>query len=177
MSAHRDQTLILTTHMQPHRVVPWQEAMTQLFNGKVQVLEEYDEIVYFSAERGSRLYMPAVARLLKPVATHKKAVKFSRVNVFARDNFTCQFCGERRAMHELNYDHVVPRKQGGKTVWTNIVTSCYECNSRKGSRTPEQAGMKLRRPPLKPKTLPISQPVLSMTNMPSEWDAYVRAFL
>ena len=167
-------TLILTCHMSPHRVAPWQEVMTELFNGKVQIVEEYDEVVYYSAERGSTLYMPAVARLIKPVAHHKKGVKFSRVNVMARDNFTCQFCGERKEMSQLNYDHVVPRRQGGKTIWENIVTSCYDCNSRKGGRTPEQAGMKLIRRPIKPKTLPLAQPILSLKSIPPEWQPYVQ---
>jgi 5-methylcytosine-specific restriction endonuclease McrA len=160
--------------MFPHRVAPWQEVMTELFNGKVQIVEEYDEVVYYSAERGSRLYMPAVARLMKPVATHKKGVKFSRVNVYARDNFTCQFCGTRKPMVELNYDHVIPRKQGGQTVWDNIVTSCYPCNDKKGSRTPEQAGMKLLSRPYRPKTLPLAQPILSMRHIPAEWQPYVQ---
>jgi 5-methylcytosine-specific restriction endonuclease McrA len=166
-------TLILNHYMLPHRVSTWQEAITELFTDKVEILRWYDDVVvYHNAERGITMKMPAVARLLKPVATHKKGVKFSRVNVMARDNFVCQYCGNKFAMSELNYDHVLPRVQGGKTVWENIVTSCYDCNDKKGARTPEQAKMKLIRKPFKPKTLPLAQPVLAMRDIPLEWEPW-----
>jgi hypothetical protein len=76
-------------------------------------------------------------------------------------------------MRDLNYDHVVPRVRGGHTVWENIVTSCYACNDRKGSRTPEEAGMTLRKKPLKPSSLPV-MPVFRVTRseMPEVWLPY-----
>jgi len=100
--------------------------------------------------------MPAVVRLLRRVA-RKKAVKFSRMNVLTRDDWTCQYCGRRYfgQAGKLNYDHVTPRSQGGKTVWENIVTACYPCNDRKRDRTPQQAGMHLRKRPEKPRSLPV----------------------
>jgi 5-methylcytosine-specific restriction endonuclease McrA len=77
-------------------------------------------------------------------------------------------------MHDLNYDHVVPRRRGGKTVWENIVMACYDCNGHKGGRTPEEAGMKLLRQPVKPKTLPMSPPILHFgSNVPEEWRPYI----
>lgn len=166
-------TLILNHYMYPHRVASWQDAITELFTDKVEILRWYDDvIVYHNAERGITMKMPAVARLLKPIATHKKGVKFSRVNVMARDNFVCQYCGSKFGMADLNYDHVIPRVQGGKTVWENIVTSCYDCNDKKGARTPEQAKMKLIRKPFRPKTLPLAQPVLAMRDIPEEWEPW-----
>jgi len=165
-------TLILNHYMMPHRVASWQDAITELFTGKVEILEWYEEVIYQNAERGITMKMPAVARLIKPVSAFKKGVKFSRVNVMARDNFLCQYCGQRHAMSGLNYDHVVPRAQGGKTDWHNVVSSCYECNDKKGARTPEQAKMKLLRKPFRPKTLPLAQPVLAMRNIPPEWEPY-----
>jgi len=170
-------TLILNHYMVPHRITSWQDAITELFTGKVDVVEWYDEIIYANPERGITMKMPAVARLLRPVSAFKKGVKFSRVNVMARDNFVCQYCGSRCKMAELNYDHVVPRVQGGKTVWENIVTSCYECNDKKGARTPEQAKMKLIRKPFRPKTLPLAQPVLAMRNIPLEWEPYTAGMI
>ena len=146
------QVLILSQSYSPHRVASWQDVITELYTDKVEILETYDEVIYRNGETVIR--MPAVARLLRPVAHNKKGVKFSRVNIMVRDNFTCQFCGFKGGMRELNYDHVIPRIQGGKTVWENIVTSCYPCNSKKGARTPEQAKMRLSRKPFKPKTLP-----------------------
>jgi 5-methylcytosine-specific restriction endonuclease McrA len=88
----------------------------------------------------------------------------------------CQYCGVKLPMRQLNYDHVTPRVRGGKTVWENIVTSCYPCNDKKGHRTLEQAGMKLRRPPYRPKTLPMTNPLLGMQNIPALWQPYVQGF-
>jgi len=170
--SHPTSTLVLNAFMVPHRIASWQEVITELFTGKVEILSEYDEIVYSSKERGIVIRKPAVARLLKPIGSHKKGVKFSRVNVMARDNFECQYCGKRLAMKHLNYDHVVPRVQGGKTDWNNIVACCYECNDKKGARTPEQAKMKLRRKPFRPKTLPLAQPVLAIRDIPVEWEPF-----
>jgi len=116
-----------------------------------------------------------VVRLKKPVSTFKKGVKFSRVNVLTRDNFTCCYCGKKLPAKDLNYDHVVPRKQGGKTVWDNIVASCYPCNDKKAGRTPQQAGMKLLRKPHRPRTLPLSGPMLNLHEVHDLWKPYIEA--
>jgi 5-methylcytosine-specific restriction endonuclease McrA len=165
-------TLVLTPWDAPHRWAPWERVMVEMMTEKVEVLKEYPEVVYPEKLAVSRLIpgwsgrMPAVVRLLKPVSMFKKGVKFSRINILTRDGFTCQYCGSRKPMKDLNYDHVKPRIQGGKTVWENIVTACYPCNDRKGGRTPEQAGMKLRRIPFVPKTLPMTQPMTSLRVIP-----------
>ena len=88
---------------------------------------------------------------------HRERMKvaFNRSNIFIRDNYTCQYCGEVFRRPELNLDHVVPRQQGGRTNWTNIVCSCYECNTRKANRTPAQANMKLLKIPKEPKQVPV----------------------
>ena len=97
--------------------------------------------------------------------------------MFTRDRFRCQYCGERKAPRELNYDHVIPRVRGGKTEWNNIVTSCYACNDRKGSRTPEEAGMKLRRMPFKPDSLPVVPHLRTDAgDMPAPWQPYCFGF-
>lgn len=147
-----ERTLVLDLGYQPHRIVSWQRAVTMLFQGKVEIVEEYEEEIYRSTT--AVMKMPAVIRLLNKVR-NKKAVRFSRMNVLTRDHWTCQYCGKKLSTKKLNYDHVVPRCQGGKTVWTNIVTSCYPCNGRKRDRTPEQAGMKLIKKPIQPKSLPV----------------------
>ena len=165
--------------MTAHRIVPWERAAFLYVQGrvlgdkspvKIDVLEEWDEVI-----RTPRMEfrLPAVARLTRPVAAYKKGVKFSRVNIMTRDNFTCQYCGKHLPMKELNYDHVIPRVQGGKTVWENIVTSCYPCNDRKAYRTPEQAGMRLRTKPVRPKTLPMSTPMWPLDRVPSLWLPYL----
>jgi 5-methylcytosine-specific restriction endonuclease McrA len=162
--------------MEPLRIIAWQDAITELFTDKIEVLAEYDEVIYRNDERGVVMRMPAVARLLKSMPRFKKGVKFSRVNIMVRDEMTCQYCGSKYRMHELNYDHVVPRSKGGKTEWSNIVSACYSCNDKKGARTPEQAKMKLLRKPFKPKTLPLSQPVVTIRHaVPEEWKPYLPA--
>lgn len=160
---------MLTPWMAPHRVIGWQRAIVLFYLGKVEVLEEYDELV---TAPSIALYVPSVVRLTRGNVSTKHKVRFSRINVFTRDGFRCQYCGERRAMSELNYDHVVPRVRGGKTAWENIVTSCYACNDRKGSRTPEEAGMKLLRKPSRPRSLPHAPIVLSGGDIPSVWRSY-----
>lgn len=162
-------TLLLTPWMAPHKIIPWETAVVMSFLGKVEVLEEYDDLV---RSPSVTLRTPAVVRLKRSAGGVKRPVKFSRANVFTRDGFTCQYCGARKAPRELNYDHVVPRVQGGKTVWENIVTSCYECNTRKRGRTPDQAGMKLLRAPVKPKSLPTALVALRETNVPAAWHPY-----
>lgn len=163
-------TLLLNSWGQPHSVLNWNDAVTLVYQEKVVVMEEYDETV---SSPSTTYFIPAVLMLKHQVASVKKGVKFSRINVFTRDAFRCQYCGERKVMKELNYDHVVPRKQGGKTIWGNIVTSCYPCNDRKGGRTPEQAKMFLLRNPAKPHSLPLHAVFLDSRKIPPIWESYL----
>jgi 5-methylcytosine-specific restriction endonuclease McrA len=163
------QTLLLTPWMMPHRVIPWQTAVTMRFLGKVEVLEEYDEEI---ASPTTTIRAPAVVRLLRPTLTMKRGVKFSRLSVFTRDGFRCQYCGVKKPARELSYDHVLPRVQGGRTSWENIVTACYPCNGKKRGRTPEQAGMKLLRRPTKPTWLPPAPVVTPSKSIPPVWSPY-----
>ena len=140
------QTLLLNQGFEPIKVISWQRAITLLFLGKVEVLEEYEA----SGIRSVNLVIkiPAVVRLLRAFRRHARPVKFSRVNIYARDNYKCQYCGRKASISELTYDHVMPRSRGGMTEWTNIVTCCYLCNRKKGGRTPNEAGMKLLASPI-----------------------------
>ena len=115
------QVLVLDQGYAPHRVVHWQRAICMLFGGKVEVLEEYDEIV---RSPSVAIHVPAVVRLLNAARRRPRVVRFSRFNVLLRDSFTCQYCGQRPHARELTMDHVVPRAQGGSTRWTNVVAAC-----------------------------------------------------
>lgn len=161
--------LLLSPWMSPLKVISWQMAIRLLYQAKVNAIEYYDEEI---SSPSVTWQMPAVLQLRKPLDSMKRGIKFSRINVFTRDNFKCQYCGTRKEMKELNYDHVVPRIKGGKTVWENIATSCYPCNDRKAGRTPEQAGMKLLKRPVKPKSLPISYIQLDRKTIPDVWKPY-----
>src|SRR4030095_5705666 len=81
----------------------------------------------------------------------RKVVRFSRLNIFLRDGNTCQYCGHHFSRSELNIDHVTPRSHGGTSIWENVVCSCVDCNRKKGGRTPREAGMSLRKKPVRPR--------------------------
>ncbi len=145
-------TLVLDQGYQPHRIVSWQRAITLLFAGKVEVVEEYEDEV---RSVSIAIRMPAVVRLLRKLRGRKHGVKLSRMNVATRDGFRCQYCGVKHPLSRLTYDHVVPRSRGGRTTWDNIVMACAACNAAKADRTPAEAGMRLRARPAKPAWLPV----------------------
>ena len=163
-------TLLLSQGYEPIKVISWQRAITLLFLGKVEVLKEYDGDI-----RAVSLVIkiPAVVRLLRAFRRHVRPVKFSRVNIYARDHYRCQYCGKKAAISDLTYDHVVPRSQGGLTEWTNIVTCCYLCNRRKGGRTPREASMTLMAQPSQPNWVPAVAIRISMRSVPDAWRDYL----
>lgn len=99
--------------------------------------------------------VPRVIRLLTYDKLPRERVQFNRRNLFARDENRCQYCGRRFPTSELSLDHVVPKSQGGRTSWLNVVCACTNCNKRKGGRTPLQANMKLFRQPVEPRRSPV----------------------
>jgi len=195
------QTLILNQAYRPHDVADWKDAVTSMFNGKLEVLAQYDEILtvigrnhlvtFPELRRALRqvigtdaesitIKVPAVAVLRRhEMPRVKTGVKFSKINVALRDNFTCQYCGIKLPLSKLEFEHIVPKAQWTKrsspTVCTNIVMACTACNSRKADRTPEQAGMKLLSVPRQPKTLPLNGPRLSPEQVPDEWTPFITA--
>jgi 5-methylcytosine-specific restriction endonuclease McrA len=164
------QTLLLNQGFEPIKVISWQRAISLLFLGKVEVLEEYDHNVH---SVNLIIKVPAVVRLLRAFRRHARPVKFSRVNIYARDNYKCQYCGKKASISDLTYDHVVPRSQGGLTEWTNIVTCCYLCNRKKGGRTPQEAGMRLLAHPTQPNWVPAVAIRISLRSVPDAWRDYL----
>jgi len=162
------QTLVLSRDFEPVKIVSWQRAITLLFLNKVEVLEEYDRGIGCTAV----IKMPAVVRLLQAFKRVKKPVKFSRVNIYGRDRFSCQYCGVKLTINEGTYDHVLPRAQGGRTCWENIVTCCTDCNRDKGNRTPEAAGMELLSKPVRPIWVPVMMVQFGSTP-PEAWRDYL----
>jgi 5-methylcytosine-specific restriction endonuclease McrA len=102
----------------------------------------------------------------------KRHIRYSRTNIFARDKFTCQYCGERPHRSQLNLDHVIPRTLGGRTSWENVVCSCVDCNRRKGGRTPQQARLRLNRVPSKPRWTPMMNHIGSSVRY-KEWRPFL----
>ena len=166
-------TLLLNSDWTPLRPISWTKAICLWLDDKVEILAEYAEKVYHAIDDWSGK-MPAVVRFLKYVSLNKEKVKFSRRNVFARDNFTCSYCGGQPGTENLTYDHVLPRSQGGKTVWDNIVTACIDCNFKKRDRTPTQANMKLKKLPFKPTVRPsFTKLYADNPNTPEEWQSFL----
>src|SRR5690606_30879863 len=114
---------------------------------------------------------PAVIRLrYKSTFKRKRRISYSDHLIFFRDKNTCQYCGQVHPRNKMDIEHVIPKGQGGKTEITNVVVACKPCNSKKGCRTPEQAGMKLINYPKYPEWVPV---IRNKTDIPKEWEQYV----
>lgn len=164
------QTLMVDQGYAPVKIISWMKAIQLLTLGKVEVVEEYaDEI----RSRYLVIKVPAVVRLLRAFRRRSKPVKFSRVNIYGRDNYSCQYCGKKRPLEDLTYDHVLPRSRGGHTTWTNIVTACSTCNLKKADRTPAEARMPLLSEPRQPKDLPAIVIAVSRESAPAAWRDYL----
>jgi 5-methylcytosine-specific restriction endonuclease McrA len=169
-AAAQSPVLFLDADMTPLRVETWQRAFCDLVLGKVQVIE-------YSRDRtirgiGRDYPMPSVVRVVRRFRRDRARVKFSRINIYARDRFVCQYDGRRYASEDLTFDHVLPRSRGGRTTWDNIVTCCVPCNSEKGDRTPEEAAMPLLSRPRKPRYVPAITVAMDPARMPEEWRGY-----
>jgi len=160
--------LVLNRSFHPIQVTRWQRAITLVFLDHALVVDEeyttYDfqdwkELSEAMREHPAgfvhtptfKIAIPEVIALRLYDKLPEAEVTFSRRNIYEHYGRKCCYCGKRFGTRELNLDHVVPRSRGGKTDWTNVVTSCIPCNLRKGGRLPEEAGMKLMIPPTRPK--------------------------
>ena len=172
--------LILNASFEPLNIVDWQRAIQLVFQNKVEVLEEHEQEV---RSVSLTMKMPTVLKLHQYISlAHTKSfVRFSRLNVFLRDHFQCQYCAETFDLNRLTLDHVIPSVQGGQKEWKNIVTACMECNQKKGGRTPQQANLTLVRFPKEPKFLPKSHVPFKMLDdwfsyWPDQWMVYLKAY-
>ena len=166
-----EQTLLLNATYEPLKVVDWRKAITMLCQGKVEVVSEYDREV---RSVSVTFKLPSVIRLLRYITIKRRIdyVPFSRANIYARDDHRCQYCGIEHLVGDLTFDHVLPVSQGGKKNWENIVTSCIDCNRRKGGRTPAQAGMRVIRQPSRPSRSPVARLTFGLRNAPESWRDY-----
>lgn len=173
--------LVLNRLWQAVNVCSAKRALTLLFQGHAQVVlgDESGEFQTFDFRQwhdfsirqpheesihtiSFKIRVPRVILLVVFDRMPKKEVKFTRHNIFERDQNRCQYCGKVFDRKDLNLDHVVPRDRGGPTTWENIVCSCIGCNTRKANRTPHEAGLHLIRKPKRPKWRPFIQVNLSL---------------
>ena len=159
--------LVLNRYYQPVHVTSVRRAFTLLYQGVAKAIDsqfrlyEFADWAALTAESHECIHtvnrsirVPRVVVLSAYEYLPKGRVRFSRLNIYARDSDTCQYCGVLFTRADLNLDHVVPRSQGGRTSWENVVCSCIQCNLKKGGRTPEQAGLKLLKKPVRPRWTP-----------------------
>lgn len=164
--------LVLDVAMQPVSRVPWETAIVWVLDRVVRVVDEHPDKYIRTVSWQVR--MPSIVQFLKPIP-RKRAIKFSRQNVYLRDKGRCQYCGLRVSRNTFTYDHVIPRSQGGTTKFENVVCACSKCNLKKGGRTPPQAGMRLLTKPVRPKSLPDGgAQIFYEPGMPSSWADYLR---
>lgn len=163
-SGLRSPVLVLNKSYQPVRITDAKQGFSMLFHGRARALDPSYEPHDFGAwsRRRPRADDEAIGTARGPICVPRvllledynrvprAPLRLSRRHVYMRDDYTCQYCGIRPGVKELNLDHVQPRSRGGRSSWENLVTSCRPCNLKKGRSTPEEANMLLSKPPVRP---------------------------
>lgn len=164
--------LVLNSDYEPLNVCNSRRAMTLMYLGKVDVLHS-DALVLRSAT--DAYIVPSVVRLRNHIRRPMPQLKLSRRSILARDNYTCQYCGQRGG--ELTVDHVTPRRLGGPDTWDNLVCCCRTCNGKKGDKTLAQLGLQLKTVPKRPKYVPFISLTKYLSGTRKEiWRDYLPAF-
>lgn len=159
--------LVLNQNYEPLNVCQVRRAMVLLFRGKAEVLEN---------GRGSLhsvndvFDIPSVIRLVYFVKRPNHQRKMTKMEIFNRDKYICQYCGYQS--RELTLDHVVPRRRGGEHSWENVVSACIPCNRKKAGRTPTEAGMPLLHQPKPPRIDGFHVPY-NYICLHTEWQKYL----
>lgn len=171
-TSHCRGVLLLNAGYEPLRVVNWQRAFVLVFQEKVEVLEKYQAYVRSVSQS---FPLPAVMRLRRWIKIKRRipVIRFSRSNLYLRDEFLCQYCVVEFPERMLTLDHVLPVSRGGRKTWENIVTACLRCNQKKGHRTPDEAGFKLHKEPRAPRWLPGNFGTVRAKSPPPLWVPYL----
>lgn len=156
--------LCLNVNYEPIGFLPQERAVSIFLDGKVDIIESADNV--YRSNNGTTVPAPLVVRLNRYIKIPRSLREGISARVlFARDNFTCQYCGKHQRnlgkKNRLTIDHIKPKAHGGPHHWENVVTSCYVCNLKKRDRTPTQANMKFvakykNKAPVKPHLLTFS---------------------
>lgn len=166
------QALLLNNTYEPIKIISWQKAIILSFKKKVDVIEEYDS--YLIRSEKLTFKMPAVVRLYCYVNVRKHhTLRFSKENIFFRDNYRCTYCGIQFSKNSLTLDHVIPLSKGGEKTWNNIVTACHPCNNKKGDRVLEQTELKLLKKPVKPSVQSYLTFYSKLQTIPDKWRVYL----
>lgn len=162
--------LVLNAHWQAIDRVNWQDALTAVIAGRAEVVDHYEDWIVKSPSQAIKV--PSIIRFFGKVFFHKRSVRFNRNNVYLRDKGRCAYCSETVSRKEFTFDHVLPRSQGGKTDWENIVVACFPCNQKKGGKSLSETRMSLKVTPKRPLLHPgVHDPALGswQEGMPTSW--------
>jgi 5-methylcytosine-specific restriction endonuclease McrA len=159
--------LVLNSSYEPLRICDAQKALLLLFGGKAVQVAHHPERAISTVSRSFPL--PSIVRLTCFVRVPYKGIILNRKNILIRDNFQCQYCGKTDL--PLTIDHIVPRSRGGEHSWENLITACPRCNSKKGNRTPREAGMHSLKQAIRPNNLMFMQQLT--TKVSDEWKPYL----
>jgi len=188
MHNNHKKCLLLNADFSPLSIIDWEKAV--VWNIKYEDNPKYGiDIIdfykndYIAGVNNKKYPIPAVTKTKRFFRLNKQNITFSRKNIFVRDNYICQYCGNQFDNNSLTYDHVIPKSVWdhdslSPTCWTNIVTACVSCNRKKGNKTPKQANMPLKNLPIVPtkgiKYLPIAHHLNKIKEtMPDEWKLYL----
>ena len=144
------EVLVLNSDYEPLNVCNVRRAIVLVYLGKADILHADDDHEARTTE--DMFITPSVVKLRSHVKRPLPELKLSRRTIFARDNYTCQYCGS--TTKDLTIDHVIPKRAGGPATWDNLVTCCRRCNIKKSDKLAHQVGMKLCRPPRRPRYTP-----------------------
>jgi 5-methylcytosine-specific restriction endonuclease McrA len=148
-SSLHGEVLVLNSDYEPLNVCNLRRAIVMICLGKVEVLHVGPtRIRTWEGE----MHSPSVVKLRQHVKRPIPQLRLSRRGVFARDGYTCQYCGV--TAKDLTIDHVVPKRLGGGATWENLVCCCRRCNTKKGDKNLQASGMQLKRPPKRPRYVP-----------------------
>jgi 5-methylcytosine-specific restriction endonuclease McrA len=159
--------LVLNQNYEPLNVCRVRRAVVLLYRGKAEMLENGSGFIQSASYT---FPVPSVIRLAYLIRRPRPVPKLTRVEVFHRDRYTCQYC--RKETRQLTLDHVIPRYRGGTHVWENVVSACVACNRHKAGRTPSEAGMRLIRQPSPPHGSFLSY-ILYHQQIGTEWQKYL----
>ena len=160
--------LVLNQNYEPLNICRARRAIMLLYRGKAEMLENGSGFIHAV----SYVFpLPSVIRLAYFIKRPRPERKLTRLEVFHRDQYTCQYCGKET--RQLTLDHVIPKHQGGEHTWENMVSACIPCNRHKAGRTPEQAGMRLLNHPSRPRgNIPFYIPYHYLETQ-NEWQKYL----
>jgi 5-methylcytosine-specific restriction endonuclease McrA len=161
--------LVLNQTYEPLNICRVRRAVVLIYENKAEMLENGSGFIH---SVNYEFPVPSVIRLSAMIKRPHRAVrKMTRLEIFKRDQYTCQYCG--KVTRNLTLDHVIPRYRGGQHTWENVVSACVPCNRRKAGRTPKEAGMKLIRQPSQPRVTSLFYIPAHYPYVRSEWQKYL----